>query len=175
MNLALLLVVGLFNIPMILSGNVHFDSDILMGLPLFLLTVVFIFVGIMLFTFVGTLFSKRRWKYQVTTGGGMLSIVGALLGAFIPIGGGFYPEKYENTPQLHRDMAITAFLPWLFLLALMPLFQTLGLNQIIVTILLIFRCIPWVSVNMGTSRIFHRSKVLWLVMVLATIVVLILF
>jgi len=105
----------------------------------------------------------------------MLSIVGALLGAFIPIGGGFYPEKYENTPKFRRDMAITAILPWLFLLALMPLFQIFGLNQIIVVVLLIFRCIPWVSVNMGTSRIFHWNKVLWLAMALTTVAVLVLF
>jgi len=118
MSLALLLIVGFFNIPMILSWNVSFDSDILIGLPLFLLTVIFIFVGTMLFT---------------------------------------------------------AFLPWLFLLALMPLFQTFGLNQILVIILLIFRCIPWLSVNIGTSRIFQWNKALWFVMVLATIAVLMLF
>jgi len=167
----LVLVAGLFAIP-----------DFLSELPRLILSVAIVFGGVMLFTYIGTLFSRRGWKYQMTTGGGMLSLIAPLLGVFIPIAGGFCPEKYENTAKFRRDMAMTAILPWVFLIALMPILRSFdfaflhsGIMTNIALILLIFRCVPWHSANLGSSRIFHWNLILWILMVVATLVVLFIF
>ena len=177
-NIALVLIAVFLAIPMLVSGSVDF-SAFFSELPKWILSSVVIFGGVMLSTYIGTLFSKRNWKYQLTTGGGMLSLAVSLIGGIFPLSGGFYPNRYENTIKFRRDMAITAILPWVFLMILLPLVPLLdfelfhvGMMGIIIRILLMFRCIPLFASNFGASRVFVYKRGLWGLMVLGTVVVL---
>jgi len=150
----------------------------------FLLSALTIFGGAILFTFIGTLLSKRNWAYRTAIGGGiLLSFILSFLGIFIPIAGSWYPAKYEYTPKFKRDMAITAILPWLFLLGLRFIFGRnnsnfdsfdfldISLLLGVANVFLVLRCIPFHTFNHGSSRVYKYNKILWIVMVVISLAV----
>ena len=146
--------------------------EFLYVLQKWLLSGAVIFGGIIFITYMGTFFSRRKWRYQLTTGGGLLGLLVSLAGGVLPLMGNFYPEKYENTKKFRRDMAITAMLPWLLLMAALRVLPGLdveflhtGFMNVMVQILLVMRCIPLFAVNLGSSRVYKYNKILWLVMV----------
>jgi len=128
----------------------------------------------MLFGFLGTLVSGRKWHYRTVSGGVIISIIMAVLGSiFLPVFGGWYPNKYENTPEFRRDMGISALLPWLFLMGTLMAVRFAGIHLYGLThllgILLIFRCIPMPHVNFGMMRIFRWNKIICAAMIIATV------
>ena len=146
---------------------------------LLMLPALFImFGGVVFFAYIGTLFSRRReWRYRMPSGGLLVCVVFAVLGAFIPMAGNFYPEKYENSAEFRRDMGLSALLPWLFLLGLYILTDFFGDSfrfigggfQAAVGILLLIRCIPFTVINLGSVRVFRWSKVLCLILAATSI------
>jgi len=153
-----------------------FSVIIFESLPQLILSLALVFGGVILFAYIGTLFSKRSWRYQFTTGGAVLSLILPLGGGVFPLAGGFYPKRYENTEKFRRDMAITAILPWVFLMALLLIVQFFdfgflysGLIAGITRALLLFRCIPLLSANFGASRIYKWRQDLWFMMVVASV------
>ena len=136
------------------------------------------FGGAALFGYIGTLVSGLKWRYRMPTGGLPLSLViSVFFGALYPVAGNWYPDRYENTPKFRRDMGISALLPWLYTMALLVAARQFGgeipilstMPQIIIAILLAFRCVPFPHVNLGTARVLRWNKVLYGAMILASI------
>ena len=138
-----------------------------------------IFCGTILFGYVSTLPSKRKWHYRMPTGGLFLSVVFCIFGLFLPMAGNWYPDRYENTAKFRRDMGLSALLSWLFVIGILIAMRLFGddvlvLNsnvQTIAIILLLFRCVPFPVVNQGSVRVFRWSKILCAIMVAASVFV----
>ncbi|MCL2852295.1 MAG: GNAT family N-acetyltransferase [Defluviitaleaceae bacterium] len=139
-------------------------------------SLLIIFGGTITLGYIGTLFSKRKWHYRMVSGGLLLSLIFSVFGMFIPVAGNWYPDRYENTSKFRADMFISAILPWIYLIGLFVIIRLAGdeigfLSSGLWTVgaLLMFRCIPFSVVNLGSVRVFRWNKVLWAVMVLASI------
>lgn len=175
-NIALVLIV-------ILSGmgfaNVASDPPLITSqLPTILISLLLIFGGVIILSYIGTLFSGRKWHYRMPTGGLLLGLIfGFGMGALIPMAGNWYPNHYENTRKFRVDMGISAFLSWLYLIGLLIIARLFGGDiqflgsglQVVISILLMFRCIPFPVVNLGSVRVFRWNKVLWALMAAASI------
>jgi len=163
----------------------YFSDFLRTDLPAISPAVLFVFGGAVLFTYLGTLFSGRKWHFRVPTGGLLLCLIIGFFGFFFPMGGSFYPNRYENTPEFRRSLGIPAVASWLYIMALLvvtslftevlPLFSYSIWAYIgaIAGILLIFRCMPLLHVSFGSSRVFAWNKILYGVMFLVSILLLI--
>ena len=142
-------------------------------------SLLIIFGGVILFSYLGTLPTKRKWHYRMPTGGLLLSAVFCIFGLFLPMAGNWYPDRYENTAKFRMDMGLGAFLSWLYLIWLLVVIKFFGdaipfLNsnvQVIVVILLIFRLIPFPVVNLGSVRVYRWNKALYAVLAVASLLV----
>ena len=172
-----LLVLALFFRGM--GGGVDATDTFLMLSTSILPSLLIIFCGVVLFSFLGTLPSKRKWHYRMPTGGLLLSAVFSVFGLFLPMAGNWYPGRYENTQKFRMDLGLGAFLSWLYLIWLLTVMKLFGdelpfLNsdvQIIVVILLAFRLIPFPVVNLGSVRVYRWNKALYAVLAAASILV----
>ena len=136
--------------------------------------------GVVLAGYIGTLFSRRKWGFRFTNGGGLIYlIINLATGRFFPLIGNWYPLRYENTPGFRRDMAVNAVAVWVFLLALAaarvmpgepPVF--LAYAQGIASALLVYRCLP-VAVfgSSGFGRVFRWNRIVLGLLVLASVLV----
>lgn len=79
--------------------------------------VIFLAGGI-LAGYVGTLFSKRAWRFRLNNGGWLVCAFVSLLGDVYPMVGNWYPESYENSAAFRREMGVNALCGWLFVLVL---------------------------------------------------------
>jgi len=117
-----------------------------------------VFIGQVFFGFIGTLFTKRKWRFRFTDGGLILLGVVSFGAGFMPMIGNWYPHEYENTPEFRRDMAIVSIASWLFLFAIGVVWPpTVGL----VSILLIYRCIFFIGdplKSYGGQRVYDWSR-----------------
>ena len=151
----------------------------LMFLASMLPSLFIVFCGAILFGYLGTLPSKHSWHYRMPTGGLFLSVVFCIFGLFLPMAGNWYPDRYENTAKFRRDLGLSAFFSWLFIIGILVVMRLFGddipiLNsnvQVIAIILLIFRCIPFPVVNLGSVRVYRWSKTLCAIMVAASVFV----
>ena len=142
----------------------------------FTAALAFLFLGNTLASYVGTLFSKRRWHFRLTTGGFLLCLIFSVANRiFIPVIASWYPDHYENTPRFRRDLAVTSMAGWLFLLpfAAITLFVSapdpfLAYASAFATILLMIRCLPFSIGALGGERVFHWNKVVWGLQVVVT-------
>jgi len=142
------------------------------------LSLLIVFGGAAVFGYIGALISRRKWRYRMPSGGLPLSFIFSVIGGMLyPVAGNWYPDRYENTPKFRKDMGISAILPWLYMIALLVAARQFGIElpilstmpQIIIAVLLVFRCVPFPHVNLGAVRVFRWNKVLYGVMVLASI------
>lgn len=83
---------------------------------LFISSYLALLSGGILFGYIGTLFSKRAWRYRLNSGGAALVFLINLIGIY-PMVGNWYPDKYEDTKTFKKDMGISALCEWLFILA----------------------------------------------------------
>ena len=99
---------------------------------------------------------KDVYKRQVLLG---------LFGNTFPMNGNWYPDKYENTPDFRRDMAIPEIIKW----AVFSLAALLGFSGIpylrsvsqIICYYLIFIIIPLYPFEaLGAGRIYRFSRLL---------------
>jgi len=156
-----------------LIGLITFTTDP-SNLPMLVLRFLIVFGGVIFFSYIPTLLSGRKWHYRMPTGGLLLASIFSIFGLFMPMAGNWYPDRYENTQAFRRDMGISALMSWAYLLGILiaaRLFD--GVRPFIATgvigVLLIFRCIPFPVINLGSVRVFRWNKFLCVLLALASI------
>ena len=143
----------------------------------FIAAIAIIFPGMVFAGYIGTLFSnrdKREWSFRFIEGGFIVYMLINIFGIF-PLIGGWYPVRYENTPEFKRDMGINAASVWVFLLCLKT--ASLFIDNLImayissvVTILIILRCLPIpVFYSAGFGRIYSWNKIVFGLLAAASI------
>lgn len=138
-----------------------------------------VLLGGILAGYVGTLFSKREWRFRLCNGGGLICAFVTLLGSIFPMAGNWYPVTYENSGSFRRDMGIQALAVWLFMLALSGLALAWGnqhilcayLHQIGSTFLLYRVFVVYPFESFGGGRVFHWHKGIYLMMAAASLAV----
>ncbi|MCL2589225.1 MAG: GNAT family N-acetyltransferase [Oscillospiraceae bacterium] len=152
------------------------------ALPPAILGLLAIFLGLVVFAWLGTRVSARRkWRFRLNNGGfawgpiTLLSSFVPMFGIFVPMNGSWYPERYENTKAFWRDLAITSLFTWLPLLAAMAAVRLLPEpHQIlreasgIVGMFLVLRCFPFSALGpYGGERVWRWNKAVWAVLAAA--------
>lgn len=144
------------------------------SLPVFMSAYFTVLTLFVLTRYAGTLFSRRSWKFRFNNGGSFLTVLLGLFGNTFPMNGNWYPDKYENTPDFRRDMAIPEIIKW----AVFSLAALLGFSGIpylrsvsqIICYYLIFIIIPLYPFEaLGAGRIYRFSRLLWLFTAVLTV------
>lgn len=84
--------------------------------PLYFAAYLTLLAGGVVFGYVGTLFSKKQWRYRLNSGGAAMVAFISFIGGVYPMIGNWYPKKYENVKELKKDMGVTALCEWIFIL-----------------------------------------------------------
>lgn len=138
-------------------------------------------VGGVLFEYIGTLCSKRKWEFRLNSGGAVIVTLINFIGGVFPMIGRWYPKNYEKTTTFKKDLGISAVVKWSFILILTLIAsyfaqqffffkQLLNLGRIF--LLFHMLCIyPFESY--GGRRVFEMSKSLYLFMSLLSVLVII--
>lgn len=132
---------------------------------LFVLAYVFIMLGHILFGYVGTLFSKRRWKFRFTNGGALVCFLFNFVTVY-PMVGNWYPTKYEKSSEFKKDMGVNSFMGWIFLIAISLLYFIFGKSNVLISYmakiassLLLYKCIPFYPFeSFGGKRLINWNK-----------------
>ena len=155
---------------LLLDAAFRADAHILYGV----LFAALVFAGFIVAGGLGTLCSRRGWRFRITSGG---LLVYAAINFFtgFPLLGAWYPARYEKTPAFKRDMALPVVTAWMFLLGLAAVaaFMDVPFAQYfapVARMLLIFRCLP-VAVfdSSGFGRVFQWSKPVAVLLVAASL------
>jgi GNAT superfamily N-acetyltransferase len=127
--------------------------------------------------FIMTFFSKREWNYRLLNGGIIFPVISTLLGGVFPMGGNWYPKKYENTRAFHKAMGLNASISWIALLLITyctfffdknNLFY-FYINQIGVMFLL-YRVVAFYPLSsFGGRRVFIWNKAMYLILSILSI------
>ncbi len=152
-----------------LSQTMVFAGALLLVLSLSILT-----------GYLGTVFSKRKWKFRLVNCGFLISVFMFLLGMIYPMVGNWYPDHYENTGKFRKDLGIQAWVNWvgIFLFAfvshiLSPYYLFFNYVYAICYMLLIFRILAvYPFSGFGGSRVLAWNKAVYLVTGLLTLGVL---
>lgn len=138
---------------------------------IYLTAYISVLAGGVIFSYIGTLFSKRRWKFRVNSCG---AVVVALIniGTVYPLIANWYPEKYENTKEFKRDMGICALYEWVFLLGVTILAMVMETQYLffkplgqLASGLLVYRILAiYPFESYGGARVYRWNKVLYLIM-----------
>jgi len=137
------------------------------SLPLSLLAFFGIFAGIVISSYIGTLFSKCDWRFRFNNGGLLVCGLFTIFHTFVPMGASWFPKTYENTPQFRRDLAMPALFSWVFLIAVgfaaATVFPFLAR---LVQVLLIFRCMIVIETfkTYGGQRVYNWNKSIFMVL-----------
>lgn len=129
--------------------------------------------------YLGTVFSKRKWKFRLVNCGFISSILLALVKAVFPMIGNWYPIEYEKTKKFKRDLGIQSTINWAGYLVLALASGILSpynlfCNQvfIICSALMSFRILAVYPFSVfGGTRVFHWNKIVYSVMALLSIVI----
>lgn len=138
-------------------------------------------LGRTLFGYVGTLFSKQKWKFRLNSAGAVIVAFINLIGGLFPMIGNWYPAKYENTDAFRKAAGITALCEWCFMLVLtisaimfqssftfLPLFISLGKVYLLYYILAVY---PFESY--GGRRIYLWNKGIYTILAMLSAFVII--
>ncbi len=149
------------------------------------ITILVVYLMLLLLTttteFIGTrCSSERHWKFRVTSGGA-LTCVFVNIGSLFPMIGNWYPERYEKTKAFRKAMGMTALVSWIALLILTAFLVFSRSQGMIASVtkqvgvyLLIYRMIPiYPFESFGSKRVYDWNKGIYVVMALATLVVII--
>lgn len=129
--------------------------------------------------YAGTLFSKRKWRYHLNSGGAVISAFISLLGGIYPMIGSWYPDQYENTAEFRKDMGITALWEWGFCVCLTVLlfflqsqYDFMGVPASLGCTLLLYRMIPvYPFESYGGGRVYRWNKGVYAVMAVISLAV----
>lgn len=86
--------------------------------PIFMAAYITLLVSNIIILYFGTLFTKRKWNFRLNGGGAALVAGLNLLGGIFPMVGNWYPEKYEKTKELKRDMGFIEACGWIGLIGI---------------------------------------------------------
>ena len=132
-----------------------------------------IFIGLVLTSYIGTLFSKRNWSFRFNDGGLLMCGIFSFFYGFLPMSGSWFPKNYENTPEFRRDLALPAITSWLFLFGLAAAAATIWFFLTgLVQILLIFRCLVPLEPfkTYGGQRVYDWNKGVFIVFAAVSVV-----
>jgi len=153
-----------------------------------MLAVLSVFAGTIITGYIGTLFTKRKWRFRLVSGGLLscvfLSALNFVFGIFVPMIGNWYPNHYENTREFKKDLAINSITVWIFLLILSAStyfinssiqgYPFLAYTSGIASLLLVLRCIPLLPAgSYGGTRVLEFSKALFVIFVLISALIVI--
>jgi len=128
-------------------------------------------------SYLGILFSKRKWKFRVNSCGAVV-VAFINIGAAYPLIGNWYPERYENTKEFKRDMGIPALFEWIFLLVIVVVSKIMMQQNIlfkylsqIVSTFIIFRILAvYPFESYGGARVYRWNKCLYLIMSIVSVI-----
>ena len=161
---------GINQVAVYLAVNIVFAAMVLLQWGNAVITAAalgFVLLGGIIAGYIGTLFSKRKWKFRMTSGGWVISIlVSTLIRNCFPMIGGWYPERYENSSAFKRDMAVTTMFRWAFMLAVPAINLLFGTEAVFMSFasafasfFLIIKCIPIPTFDsFGGWRVFAWNK-----------------
>ena len=128
-------------------------------------------------SYLGILFSKRKWKFRINSCGAVV-VAFINIGAAYPLIGNWYPEKYENTKEFKRDMGIPALFEWIFLLVILVGSKIMMpqhiffkyLIQIVMTFIFYRILAVYPFESFGGGRVYRWNKFLYLMMSIISII-----
>lgn len=150
------------------------------NLGMYIASYIGLLAGGVVFSYLGSLLSKRNWKYRLNScGAAIVALVN--IGGVYPLIGNWYPEKYEDTKEFKRDMGIIALFEWIFLLIvtivsmiMMPQHIVFKYLSQIGSILLIYRILAFYPFeSYGGGRVYKWNKALYLIMSIISIILII--
>jgi len=154
----------------------------------FLSAILIVFPGCVLAGYIGTLLTKRKWRFRLVAGGAVICLVNIVIALvvrlfyFIPLVGNWYPHNYENSPHFRKDLAINAIFVWVYLLVLSAITIITGSSvpflkyvSYIASMLLILRCLPFDPVtSYGGGRVFEWNKIVYAAFAITSVLVIVL-
>lgn len=134
--------------------------------PLFLCAYLVLLLGSVLFGYIGTLFSKKQWRFRLNNGGAALIAGINFIGGLYPMIGNWYPAKYENTAEFRKAMGMTALCEWLGMIAMVLTGLALYTQHLFFRpflycgyVFLLYRMIPiYPFESYGSSRVYRWNK-----------------
>ncbi|MGL4106815.1 GNAT family N-acetyltransferase [Clostridium sp. LP20] len=128
-------------------------------------------------SYLGSLLSKRKWKFRVNSCGAVV-VAFINIGAAYPLIGNWYPESYENTKEFKRDMGIPALLEWIFLLVILVGSKIIMPQHILVKYLsqiastfIMYRILAiYPFESFGGGRVYRWNKLLYLMMSIISVI-----
>ncbi len=146
---------------------------------LFYSAVFTLLIGGIVFGYIGTLFSKKPWRFRLNSGGAIICGFINFSGSVFPMIGNWYPLRYENTKAFRKNMGIAALSEWIFVLAatILSVFLQEHHNYFnylasIGSMLLVYRIIAlYPFESFGGYRILKWNKAIYAVLVLISCLV----
>lgn len=123
------------------------------------------------------LFTKERWTFRLSTGGGLLSAILGIFQTFFPVVGKWYPEQFNKSKGQKRLLAVSALSEW-YMLLLLYVIANIGLKDSaflsslsrVAGTLLVYRIIPTYPFNeYGGGRVYRYSKMIYLIQFVITL------
>lgn len=112
---------------------------------------------------------RQKCSFRFNNGGSFITLLLGLFGSILPMNANWYPEKYENTREFKRRLAVPEILKWCIFLLLPFLILTsssyLKAVAELSSFYLIYFLIPSYPFEaFGAGRVFGYSKIAWLVL-----------
>ncbi len=144
--------------------------------PIYLAAYLTLLTSGVLFSYIGTLFSNRKWYFRLNSGGAALCAIFNFLGGLFPMIGNWYPQKYENTKGFIKDMGVVSLIDWIALLCITATAFIFSDSHIYIEyvyilgeVLLIFKMIPiYPMESYGGGRLIRWNKWLYGMMSIAS-------
>lgn len=124
-----------------------------------------------------TLFSKREWSYRFLNGGIIFPIISMFMGGIFPMGGNWYPKKYENSKEFRKEMGVNAAVSWILLIIIIFCVNFMDMNNAynlyldqIGTMLLFCRIVAvYPLASFGGWRVFTWNKAVYFILSLLSV------
>ncbi len=163
----------LFNVIVVLLSSFTIDDNYLQNA----ISLAIVLTFNVLTGFLGTLFTKRKWKFRFINGGLAIPILNISFGGLFPAIGSWYPEKYEKSSEFKRDMAIVSLATWvlsiLFILVMVLLGESRNLITITLKVLMVIRIVTvYPTSAFGAMRVFNWNKIVYAVLLVLSVAVL---
>lgn len=145
----------------------------------FVLAYIAVLITFVVTGYMGTLLTKRKWKFRFTDGGLIFTVLNSLIGGTFPAIGNWYPNKYEDTSDFRKDMGIVSIVSWVvtIILVLLPILLNSDNRLLISTskISEIFLGIRIITIYpasaFGGMRVYDWNKFVWGALVIVSILV----
>jgi hypothetical protein len=133
--------------------------------------------GTVIFGFLGTLWSDKKWHFRLNDGGFGIPIITYLTGGILPMIGNWYPDVYHKDLAFKRSLAVVSICKWGFVIAVgllgflptdLPLI--LAIMNYISYPLLVFYCLPFYPFeSFAGGRVFQWNKIGFAIMAILSV------